>query len=192
MTVYQTTNRRESAVLSLVSWREGLSLPSCCYPAASPSTTDPARCLACESEAGRSEGQEATFAIMLQHRVTDEESGCPGEGARCRKNTLPFLKLQADGKLSLRRRAGRLKDHCQVKRRLVQICFLTILSVTVRANEKAKGGYSLPPRGTAVLHHTIPPAQERHQQALCNHTNANSKSHYGCLLRKQPFNYRRG
>lgn len=49
--------------------------------------TDPARCLACESEAGRSEGQEATFTIMLQHRVTDEERGCPGEGAQCRKHS---------------------------------------------------------------------------------------------------------
>lgn len=55
------------------------------------------------------------------------------------ENSLPFLKLQTDGKPSLRRRAGRPKDHCQVKRRLVQICFLAIFSFTVSANEKAKG-----------------------------------------------------
>lgn len=55
------------------------------------------------------------------------------------QKTLPFLKLQTDGKPSLRRWAGRPKDHCQVKWRLVQICFLAILSFTVRVNEKAKG-----------------------------------------------------
>ena len=36
---------------------------------------------------GRSEGQEATFTIMLQHGVTDKECRCPGEGARCRKHS---------------------------------------------------------------------------------------------------------
>lgn len=51
------------------------------------------------------------------------------------ENTLPFLKLQTDGKPSLRRWAGRPKDETETG----SICFLTILSFTVSANEKAKG-----------------------------------------------------
>lgn len=35
------------------------------------------------------------------------------------ENTLPFLKLQMDGKLSLRQWAGRPVDRCQVEWRLV-------------------------------------------------------------------------
>lgn len=35
-----------------------------------------------------------------------------------------------------------------------------------------------------------PPAQRRYQRALGNWAHANSKPHYGCLLRKQPHNYR--
>lgn len=37
-----------------------------------------------------------------------------------------------------------------------------------------------------------PPAQRRYQQALGNRAHANSKPHYGCLLRKQPHHYRQG
>lgn len=60
------------------------------YPATSSSAADSAHCLACESEAGRSEGQEATFTIMLQRGATNEESGGPGEGAhRGKHSSLP-------------------------------------------------------------------------------------------------------
>lgn len=38
---------------------------------------------------------------------------------RSAENTLPFLKIQMDGKPSLRQWAGRPVDHCQVERRLV-------------------------------------------------------------------------